>query len=74
MNLSYKMRRRLALLVLVVGLPGYIIVSVTIINMMERPSLWVEFAIYVALGVIWALPLKFIFKGIGQPNPDQDSQ
>ncbi|MEM9971335.1 MAG: DUF2842 domain-containing protein, partial [Pseudomonadota bacterium] len=35
-----------------------------------RPSIWVEFAIYVGLGVIWALPLKAVFKGIGQADPD----
>jgi hypothetical protein len=24
----------------------------------------------VALGVVWILPFKFIFKGVGQPDPD----
>lgn len=71
MTLSYKTRRRLALLILVVGLPVYIILSVTVLNMLERPSLWVELAVYVALGIIWAFPLKFIFKGIGQADPDK---
>jgi hypothetical protein len=30
----------------------------------------VELAIYVGLGVIWALPFKAVFKGVGQPDPD----
>ena len=71
MSLSYKARRRLSLLILLVGLPAYIIVSVTVINWLERPSLWAELAVYVALGVLWALPFKFIFKGIGQADPDR---
>lgn len=74
MTLSYKTRRRLALVALLIGLPAYIVISVTVINMLERPSLWVELAVYVVLGLIWAFPLKFIFKGIGQADPDQHSQ
>ncbi|WP_370159077.1 DUF2842 domain-containing protein, partial [Salipiger bermudensis] len=30
----------------------------------------VELLVYVVLGVLWALPFKFIFKGVGQPDPD----
>lgn len=71
MSLSYKARRRLSLLILLVGLPVYIVLSVTIVNWLERPSLWVELLVYVGLGVLWAIPLKSIFKGIGQADPDQ---
>ncbi|NVK46047.1 MAG: DUF2842 domain-containing protein [Rhodobacteraceae bacterium] len=74
MALSYKARRRLALLVLVLGLPGYIVLAVTLVNLFERPSIWVEFGIYVGLGVLWAFPLKAIFKGIGQADPDTPPQ
>lgn len=70
MSLSYKSRRRLSLLILLVGLPAYIIVSITVINWLERPSIWVELVVYVVLGLIWALPFKFIFKGVGQADPD----
>ncbi|PTQ72646.1 DUF2842 domain-containing protein [Celeribacter persicus] len=70
MALSYKARRRLALLVLVLGLPVYIVMAVTIMNWIDRPGLWVELAVYVGLGVLWAFPLKVVFKGIGQPDPD----
>lgn len=71
MTLSYKTRRRLALVILLIGLPAYIILSVTVINMLERPSLWIELAVYVILGIFWAFPLKFVFKGIGQADPNQ---
>ena len=72
MALSYKARRRWALIILLVGLPIYIIAAVTLVSLFERQSLWVEFFIYVGLGVVWAVPFKFIFKGVGQADPDQD--
>ena len=70
MALSYKSRRRLALLLLVVGLPAYIIAAVTIMNLINRPNIWIELAVYVGLGVLWALPFKAVFRGIGQADPD----
>jgi hypothetical protein len=71
MALSYKARRRVALLVLVVGLPVYIALCVKIVSLFERPSILVELAIYVGLGVIWAIPLKSVFMGIGQADNDE---
>lgn len=70
MALSYKTRRRLALLVLCIGLPAYIVAAVTLVGFLDRPSVWVELAIYVGLGMVWILPLRPIFTGIGQPDPD----
>ena len=70
MALRYKTRKRLALLILIVGVPLYIMAAVSLVAQFERPSILLELAIYVGLGVIWAIPLKFIFKGIGQPDPD----
>ncbi|WP_299729813.1 DUF2842 domain-containing protein [uncultured Tateyamaria sp.] len=70
MALRYKTRKWLALLILIVGLPLYIIVAVNLVALLERPSILVELLIYVGLGIIWAIPLKFVFKGIGQPDPD----
>lgn len=71
MALSYKARRRLSLLILLVGLPLYIVVAVTILNFLDRPPLWLELLIYVALGIIWALPFKAVFRGVGKADPDQ---
>lgn len=68
--MSYKARKWLAGLILVFGLPLYIIVAVNVVALFERPSILVELLIYVGLGVIWAFPLKYVFKGIGQPDPD----
>ena len=74
-RLSYKARKRLAIAILVLGVPAYVVVCVSVMNWLypdplNRPSLLVEFAIYVGLGVAWALPLKGIFKGIGRADPD----
>ncbi len=70
MALSYKARHRWALAILLIGLPIYVITAVTIVSNLDRPSIWLEFAIYVGLGIVWILPFKPIFKGIGQADPD----
>jgi hypothetical protein len=69
MALSYLRRKRLSLLILLVGMPLYIVVAVTIVNMFDRPPLWLEFCIYVGLGFLWALPFRAVFRGVGQPDP-----
>ncbi|ETW11982.1 hypothetical protein ATO8_14987 [Roseivivax marinus] len=71
-ELSHKTRRRLSLLVLIVGLPVYIVVASTIVTLFERPPILVELAIYVALGVLWAFPLRFVFKGVGREAPPEE--
>ena len=70
--LSYKARRRLSLLILLVGLPLYIVVAVNVIALFDRPSILVEVCVYVSLGVLWAFPFKYVFRGVGQADPDQD--
>lgn len=74
MALSWKTRRRLSLVLLLIWLPLFVVAAVTIMNAIERPPLWLELAIYVVLGVIWALPFRFVFKGIGKPDPDAPDQ
>lgn len=70
MALSYKTRRRLSLLILLIGLPVYIVSAISIIGWLDRPSILVELIVYVGLGIIWAVPLKAVFKGVGQADPD----
>ncbi len=69
-GLSYRARRFWSIIVLVVGLPVYIIVAVNVVEMFDRPSVWVELLIFVALGIIWMLPLRFVFLGVGRADPD----
>ncbi|GAA6181896.1 MULTISPECIES: DUF2842 domain-containing protein [unclassified Shimia] len=70
MALSYKARRRVALLVLVVGLPIYIVVASVLATAIAPDSVLVTLALYVGLGIVWVLPFKSVFKGIGQADPD----
>ena len=71
MNINYKNRRRISLFLLLVGLPVYVILAINILAFFERPSILLEVIIYLSLGIIWVLPFKFIFKGIGQADPEK---
>lgn len=75
MAMRYKTRRRLSIFVLVIGLPAWIIASVTLMTWLfpdplDKPPILVELAIYIGFGVIWALPLRSVFKGVGKADPD----
>lgn len=70
MALSYKKRRLFSVLVLVIGLPIYIIAAAMLISLIDRPHILLELVVYVVLGLIWILPFKGLFKGIGQADPD----
>lgn len=70
--LSYKARRRWSLVILLVGMPAYIVAAVTVMNWLDRPSLLVELLVYVVLGILWVLPFKFIFHGVGQADPEAE--
>lgn len=70
--ISYKNRRRLALVVLLIGLPVYIVLAMNLAVWLGRPHFLLEFALYIALGVLWALPLRWLFLGVGQADPDAD--
>lgn len=74
MALSYKARRRWSLVILLIGMPLYIIAALKVVTLFERPSMLLELFIYVALGIVWILPFKFIFKGVGQADPDADTE
>jgi len=69
--MTYRTRRILSLLILVVGLPLYVVVAVTVVGWIERPPIALEVAIYVGLGFLWALPFRSVFRGIGRPDPDR---
>ncbi len=70
MALSYKARKRWSLVILLVGLPLYIMAAVTVVSLIERPKIWIELLVYVGLGFLWIMPFKFVFRGIGQADPD----
>ncbi|OCX64633.1 hypothetical protein BFP70_11495 [Thioclava sp. SK-1] len=74
MALSYKARRMWSIVALLIGLPIYIAVAVTVTNLAEgyfgRLPILIELVVYVVLGVAWIIPLKPVFSGIGKPDPD----
>lgn len=74
MALSYKARRRWSLLILLIGLPLYIIVALNVVALFNRPPILLELAIYIGLGVLWVFPLKRVFLGIGQADPEAENQ
>jgi hypothetical protein len=64
--MSYKLKRRLSLFILIVGLPLYVILIVNLISSFDRPNFVVELLIYLLSGIVWALPLRSVFRGVGQ--------
>lgn len=72
MALTHKQKRRWSLVILLVGLPIYAIVAVTVVGLLGRPPVWVELAIYAGLGIVWALPFRAVFRGVGQADPRRD--
>ncbi len=70
MALSYKSRRRLALLILLVGMPAYVVVAVSLLNALPRLPIWAEVPVYLLVGFGWLLPFKKVFLGVGQADPD----
>ena len=71
MPLSHRARKRWSLVVLLVGMPLWIVAAVTVVNLFDRPPFWLEILVYVGLGFVWIVPLKRLFLGVGQPDPDE---
>ena len=69
--MTYKARKRLAILVLVVGLPLYVLAAVAVVGLFDRPPILAELAIYVggsnltAKGNINSLKVRRVGEGGG---------
>ena len=76
--MSLKSRKRWALFVLVIGLPAWIVLVVTVENALirawGRPPFLSELVIYVAAAFLWAMPFKALFTGIGTEEPDSEKR
>lgn len=74
MALSYKARKRVSLLILLVALPLYIVVAVNFTDWLrgryEGLGILTELLVFLGLGILWIIPLKPVFKGVGQADPD----
>jgi branched-subunit amino acid transport protein len=69
--MTYRARKLWSIVVLVVWLPLYIAAALYLVSLFERPPIWLEFLVYVGLGVLWALPFRRLFLGIGREDPDR---
>ena len=72
MALSLKARKRWSLVILLIGMPLYIIAAVSLVNWLGRPHFIVELLVYVGLGILWILPFRKVFQGIGKADPDAE--
>jgi predicted membrane channel-forming protein YqfA (hemolysin III family) len=72
MALSYRARRIWSYLILLVGMPAYVVAAVTVMSSLEsRPPLWLEALIYVVLGLLWMVPFRAVFRGVGREDPSR---
>lgn len=72
MKMTYRTKRLLALLILLLGLPLYAVLVISGMAFLVNLPTFVELFLYVFFGVVWVIPLKVIFRGIGQSNPDNN--
>ncbi len=70
MPMSYKARRRWSIILLLVWLPVYTIVAWVVLVSIPRQPIVIELLMYAVAGILWALPFKNVFKGVGKPDPD----
>jgi hypothetical protein len=70
--MTYRTRRILSLLLLLVWLPLYVVAAVTVTGWFDRPHILIEVAIYAGLGFLWALPFRSVFRGVGREDPEAD--
>ena len=49
-------------------------VAVSVVNWAEARwgtlPIWAALLVYVGLGLLWALPLRPVFRGVGKADPD----
>ena len=74
MRFSYRNRRILAVLALVVVLPVYVVVVVNVMSRFDRLPALLELTVYVIAGIAWVFPLRSLFIGIGKPDPNRSAQ
>ena len=70
--MTRRARKLVAILVLVVGLPLYVVAAAALVSLFERPPFALEELIYVVLGIAWALPLRRLFLGLARPDPEKE--
>ncbi|MDO5528589.1 MAG: DUF2842 domain-containing protein [Paracoccus sp. (in: a-proteobacteria)] len=67
--MNKRIQKRLAILVLLVAMPLYIAAAWWLLTWIDdrfgRPHIIVELLIYIVAGIIWIVPFRRIFRGVG---------
>lgn len=76
MALSHKAKKRWSLVILLIGMPIYMIVVMNIFASFweepNRPPILLELLAYVVAGFAWILPFRKVFLGVGQADPEAE--
>lgn len=72
--MKYRTRRRLSLVVLLVVMPAWIVAALALVAWSDRSfgrmPIGLEMLVYLLLGVVWILPFRRVFLGVGKADPD----
>ncbi len=72
--MKYRTRRRLSILVLLVVMPLWIAAALALMAWWDRSfgrmPVLLEMLVYLILGVVWILPFRRVFLGVGKADPD----
>lgn len=68
--MDLKTRKRWSLVLLLVWLPLWVVIAVSLMNWLDarfgRMPIWAEVPVYVVLAIVWALPFRRVFRGVGR--------
>lgn len=67
--MRHQAKKRWTLVILLVALPVWIVAVATVLPVLALPK-WAEMIAYTGAGILWALPFKSVFRGVGQADPD----
>ncbi|WP_372840124.1 DUF2842 domain-containing protein [Phaeovulum sp.] len=72
--MKYRTRRRLSIVVLLVVMPLWIAAALAFMAWWDRSfgrmPVPLEMLVYLILGVVWILPFRRVFLGVGKADPD----
>ena len=64
-GMSLKQRKRWSLVLLLVWMPVWVVIAVTLVNWLDarfgRMPIWAEVPMYVFLAFVWVLPFRRVF-------------
>lgn len=69
-GMSLRQRKRWSLVLLLVWMPIWIVIAVTLMNWLDarfgRMPIWAEVPAYIVLAFVWVLPFRRVFRGVGR--------